>query len=68
MPSASRGHTGESDALVAVLQDQFPLYNQDSLTDVLQVTACLSGPHAAVVALLGEIARQSLAVTCFGQP
>lgn len=27
----------EADAALAVLQEQFPLYNQDSLTDVLKV-------------------------------
>lgn len=35
--SSTSGYTMESDALVAVLQEQFPLYNQDSLTDVLKV-------------------------------
>jgi len=27
----------EADAALAVLREQFPLYNQDSLTDVLKV-------------------------------
>lgn len=30
-------HAVEADAALAVLQEQFPLYNQDSLTDVLKV-------------------------------
>ena len=46
-PAAS-AYALQSDALVAVLQEQFPLYNQDSLTDVLKVSfssaiaACMS--------------------------
>lgn len=37
-PPTASAYTMESDALVAVLQEQFPLYNQDSLTDVLKVS------------------------------
>lgn len=36
-PAAS-AYALQSDALVAVLREQFPLYNQDSLTDVLKVS------------------------------
>lgn len=33
----SKQYAMEADAALAVLREQFPLYNQDSLTDVLKV-------------------------------
>lgn len=41
-------YAGQADAALAVLQEQFPLYNQDSLTDVLKV--CLR-PYSHYVGL-----------------
>lgn len=35
--SGPKQYAVEADAALAVLQEQFPLYNQDSLTDVLKV-------------------------------
>ena len=47
-PAAS-AYALQSDALVAVLQQQFPLYNQDSLTDVLKVSlSAASAAHPSV--------------------
>jgi len=37
MQPGSKQYTVEADAALAVLREQFPLYNQDSLTDVLKV-------------------------------
>lgn len=37
MQGGGKQYAMEADAALAVLQEQFPLYNQDSLTDVLKV-------------------------------
>lgn len=37
MQAGGKQYALEADAALAVLQEQFPLYNQDSLTDVLKV-------------------------------
>ena len=37
MQGSGKQYAMEADAALAVLQEQFPLYNQDSLTDVLKV-------------------------------
>lgn len=39
--SGPKQYAVEADAALAVLQEQFPLYNQDSLTDVLKVLTAL---------------------------
>ncbi|KAL3148670.1 hypothetical protein ABBQ38_014086 [Trebouxia sp. C0009 RCD-2024] len=39
MQAGGKQYALEADAALAVLQEQFPLYNQDSLTDVLKVNA-----------------------------
>ena len=38
----SKQYAMEADAALAVLREQFPLYNQDSLTDVLKVGSVLA--------------------------
>ena len=44
MQTNGRQQEVQADAALAVLKEQFPLYNQDSLTDVLKVcsTTCCS--------------------------
>lgn len=37
MQGGGKQYAMEADAALAVLQEQFPLYNQESLTDVLKV-------------------------------
>lgn len=59
----------ETDALVAVLQEQFPLYNQDSLTDVLKVTSTLMQDKVTHIMLSNmtrvcSLSRKHMALSC----
>ena len=46
---------GEADAALAVLKEQFPLYNQDSLTDVLKVHLAAWTTFSQVLRLQGIV-------------